>query len=71
MHGYRAEKNFCALHLGSSPSFLKGMHGHAMNVLEDLSVELVQGHSGYMYAWDKLYFCWLASFSVLTEITKS
>lgn len=46
------------------------MHGHAMNVLEDLSVELVQGHSGYVYTWDKLCFCWLASFSVLTEITK-
>lgn len=47
------------------------MHGHAMNVLEDVSVELVQGHSGYIYTWDKLCFCWLASFSVLTEITKS
>jgi len=42
-----------------------------MNVLENLSVELVQGHSGYMCAWDKLSFCWLTSFSVLTELTKS
>lgn len=45
------------------------MHGHEMNMLEDQSMELVQGHSGYMYAWDELHFCWLDSFSLLSEIT--
>lgn len=42
-----------------------------MNVLEDLSVKEVQCRAGYMHEWGKMYIYWLASFSVLTQITWS
>lgn len=47
------------------------MHRDAMNVLEDLSMERVQGHAGSIHEWGKMYISWLASFSVLTQITRS